>query len=190
MKTVILQPPILLPDAGRVLWRSGTPPSKAGAALLKRAREALSLAADAMKPIVALHTGESLPAPLEEHFAPHLGGTAGVTVMLATLGRDVDEGLGQLLAGGETLEAHMFNSAASEAVELLAAWAQMREASRHPGMDPTRRLAPGYIGVPLEVQPLVLGLFPELDVTCTESFYIVPSKTLTGVWGWVPRKAF
>lgn len=190
MKTMILKPPDLLPDADRVLWRSGTPPSRAGAHLMKCARDAISRLAGTMAPVVAVHNCKSLPAELEPHFDTHLGGALNATVMLATLGGGIDEELGGLMNGRETLKAHMFNSAASESVELLAAWAQMRIAAAHPGMDPTKRLAPGYCGIPLEVQSIVVGLFPGLGVTCNESFYLVPSKTMTGVWGWVLRKSF
>ncbi|GEM_PF-5967804 len=190
MTVMVLEPPRLLPDAARVLWRSGTPPSKAGRDLEKGAEEALSLLAETMMPSVGILTDKRLPAYLDEYFAPKLGKTGHVTVLMATLGHGIDEYLSLLLSRRETLKAHMFNSAASESVELLAAWAQMREASRHPGMDPTSRLAPGYYGVPLEAQPLIVGLFPGMGVTCTESCYLVPSKTLTGVWGWVLRKRF
>lgn len=145
---------------------------------------------ETMTPGVGTLSGKRLPARIEVHFAQHLGKTVDTTVLLASLGRGVDEHLGLLLSRRETLKAHMFNSAASESVELLAAWAQMLEASRHLGMDPTKRLAPGYNGVPLEAQPLIVGLFPGMGVTCTESHYLVPSKTLTGVWGWVLQKGF
>lgn len=188
MTAKFLKPPRLLPDTGRVLWRSGTPPSKAGHDLEKRAEEAVSMIAETMTPGVGILTGKRLPASIDEYFAPLLGKNGDVTVLLATLGQGVDEHLSLLLSRKETLKAHMYNSAASESVELLAAWAQMREASRHPGMDPTKRLAPGYRGVPLEAQPLIVGLFPGMGVTCTESHYLVPSKTLTGVLGWVLRK--
>ncbi|MFO7627186.1 MAG: hypothetical protein R6V62_08005 [Candidatus Fermentibacteraceae bacterium] len=188
MTATFLEPPRLLPDAGRVLWRAGTPPSKAGRDLEKSAQEAVSMIAETMTPGVGILTGKRLPTSMARYFAPHLGRMGNVTVLVATLGPGIDEHLGLLLSRRETLMAHMFNSAASESVELLAAWAQMREASRHPGMDPTKRLAPGYSGVPLEAQPLIVGLFPGLGVTCTESHYLVPSKTLTGVWGWVLRK--
>jgi len=190
MMVRVLQPPGPLPDVDRVLWRSGTPPSNAGRDLETRAQEAVSDLAGFMRPRVGILTGRRLPASIEGCFAHHLGGTGDVTVLLATLGQGVDDHIDLLLSRKETLKAHMFNSAASESVELLAAWAQMQEALAHPGMDPTKRLAPGYNGVPLEVQPLVVGLFPGLGVTCTESCYLVPSKTLTGVWGWVLRKGF
>lgn len=188
MRATVHEPPRLLPDAGRVLWRAGTPPSKAGRDLEKGAEEALSMLAETMTPRVGILTDKHLPAGMDVYFAARPGRTGDVTVMLATLGRAVDEHLDLLLSRRETLKAHMFNSAASESVELLAAWAQMREASRHPGMDHTKRLAPGYSGVPLEAQPLIVGLFPGMGVTCTESHYLVPSKTLTGVWGWVLQK--
>jgi hypothetical protein len=190
MRARVLEPPRLLPDAGRVLWRAGTPPSKAGGNLEKSAGEAISLLAETMTSRVGVFTDKRLPPSMEVYFATQLGQTVDVTVLLATLGREVDEHIGLLLRRRETLKAHMFNSAASESVELLVAWAQMHEASRHPGMDPTKRLAPGYSGVPLEAQPLIVGLFPGMGVTCTESHYLVPSKTLTGVWGWVLRQSF
>lgn len=190
MKATVHEAPRLLPDADRVLWRSGTPPSKAGRELEKSAEEAISMLSETMTPGVGTLSGIRLPASIEEFFAQQLGKTVDTTVLLASLGRVVDERLDLLLSRGEILKAHMYNSAASESVELLAAWAQMHEASRHPGMDPTKRFAPGYSGVPLEAQPLIVGLFPGMDVTCTESHYLVPSKTLTGVWGWVLRKGF
>ncbi len=179
-------PPV--PDVPRVLWRSGTPPSKAGARLERCAGEAIRQLSEVMRPQAQTFTGTRLPDVLEGCFGNGLEGASAVTVLIATLGRGVDERLDELLGAGLFLPAHMFDSAASEAVELLAAAVQLRSARCFPGMCPTARLAPGYRGVPLEVQASITGLFPGMGVACTENYYLVPAKTITGVWGWVRQK--
>lgn len=181
-----ISPP--LPDVGRVLWRAGTPASKAGVMIREAAEEGLALLERTMRPRAQSLTGEALPECLCGFFGTALEGARNVTVLMATLGREVDDRLEALLSSGQLLRAHMLNSAASEAVELLAAAAQLETGRDFPGMEPTARLAPGYGGVPLAVQARMVSLFPDMGVSCSESFYLLPSKTITGGWGWVRRR--
>jgi cobalamin-dependent methionine synthase I len=154
----------------------------------KRAAEALELLAKVVNPSAQALTGLILPGKLEDAFKEHLRGSVSWTILMATLGGETDECLKRLQMGGEHLAAHMFNAAASEAVELLAGNVHLRMAADMQGMNPTARFAPGYGSVPLSAQKNLVELFPGMGVECTDSFYMTPSKTMTAVWGWMRQK--
>ena len=185
MTRTVFRPDPPLPLPARILWRAGTPPSKAGEDMEKRAAEALELLAKVVKPSAQALTGLILPAKLEDAFGEHLRGSVSWTILMATLGAETDECLQSLQSRREHLAAHMFNAAASEAVELLAGSVHLRMASDMPGMNPTARFAPGYGNAPLSAQKHLVELFPGMGVECTDSFYMIPSKTMTAVWGWM-----
>lgn len=188
MTRTVFRPELPVPSVSRVLWRAGSPPSRAGEKIESGAREALELLTLEMKPAAQAITGLILPVQLEEAFGKHLRGTVSWTVFMATLGRSVDDRIARLQEDGSHLAAHMLNAAAGEAVEQLAASIHIRMVADLSGATSTARFAPGYGDIPLEAQRDVTGLFPGMDVECTESFYLVPSKTVTGVWGWVRRR--
>lgn len=187
MRRMVHMPGPHLPTVERVLWRAGTPPSKAGPLLGNAAGDAIALLSRTMRPEARSLSFGVLPEALRGAFAPALNGAGNVTVLVATLGREVDECLENLQSRGRMLEAHLFNSAASESVELLAAAARLEAGRLFPGMEPGARLAPGYGDVPLAVQARIVALFPGMGVKCSESFYLQPAKTITGVWEWVRR---
>lgn len=81
----------------------------------------------------------------------------------------------------------MFDSAAGEAVELPAVGERMDAGTVCPGVEPSAGVPPGT-GGPLEAQPLLIGLFPGLGISCTGGDNLLPQKTLTGEWGWALRQ--
>jgi len=176
---VLLTPPV--PSLKQILWRSGCPPDKAGEEVSRVGLEAVETlkkySPEAWCGAVLFQPDEA-PGFLEGLF-PGLQ----VAVMAATLGGKLDE----LLHGQADLEAFMLDSAASVAVESYMKMLQLALAELM-GMTPTKRLAPGYKGIPLSAQAEIIDMFPASGISCSGEFMLSPVKSMTGAVGWIPQK--
>ncbi len=182
MKT--LRPSLTVPEPSvdQVLWRSGCPAGKAGTILRKRASVAVSHLMSSLSlswcGAVFFH-----PSEVPEPFCGIWPGLP-VTLMAATLGKGVDD----IVSRSSELDGFMVDSAASIAVESYMKRLQ-RTLADHLGMEPTKRVAPGYGDMPLSLQKEIIAMFPDSGISCGESYMLSPVKSMTGVTGWVMPKS-
>lgn len=119
----------------------------------------------------------------------HLQGADYVTLMVATIGHQLEEEIAQSFASGDYTKGVILDAAGSDGVEKLAdeiTVALAAEAQKD-GFYLTPRFSPGYGDWPLSVQVRLLELLEAdlIGVTATESFMLQPQKTITAVVGWV-----
>lgn len=119
--------------------------------------------------------------------ARHLDGAIEVVLMAVTLGHGVDREL-RRLSLVDPLEQVIFDAAATAAVERLAdkTEARIRMESAERGLFCSWRFSPGYGDLPLGVQPDVLARLNasrRLGITCTPSYLMVPTKSVTAIVG-------
>jgi hypothetical protein len=125
-----------------------------------------------------LYSPDEVPGFLGSNFA-----SLPVTVMAASLGRELDE----LIHGPAGLENYMLDSAASVAVESYMKKMQLFLAGEMK-MLPTKRVAPGYGDIPLSAQAEIIDMFPDSGISCSSEFMLSPVKSMTGAVGWIQQK--
>lgn len=123
----------------------------------------------------------------------HLKGASLVVVFAVTLGLESERRL-QLLGSQRPLEASVYDAACSALVEQAADViddAIKREAARF-GLAGNQRFSCGYGDLPLDAQGDLLGTLDArrtLGITLTPSNLMVPSKSITAVFGLFPADA-
>jgi hypothetical protein len=117
----------------------------------------------------------------------HLENSKKVALFAATLGPAVDAKIREYMALRPS-DALALDAAASAAVEALADRVQeiISETPEANGLFLTARFSPGYGDLPLELQPKILGVLDaqkKIGLTCTDSFILVPKKSVTAFIG-------
>jgi hypothetical protein len=135
-----------------------------------------------------------------------LKGADGVSLVAATLGPGVEELTQRLFGREEYALATIVDAAGSALIHGLSEWVRKHltasaGGTAHAAADDDRRLAegmlparvtplygPGYGDWPIEDQIRLVDLAggPAIGLTCTETCYLVPQKSLVGVVGWLP----
>lgn len=119
--------------------------------------------------------------------AAHMEGAAGVALLSCTAGMASERAIARYQATSPT-EALFYNACASALVEACASRVEaevVAEASEA-GLRTNWRFSPGYGDAPLSMQPALLralGAPGRLAVSCTDSFLLVPSKSITAAIG-------
>lgn len=121
-----------------------------------------------------------------------LAGADAVSLVAATLGSGVDELIRDLFAQEEFALATIVDAAGSVLVHGLAEWVrgallrQAEAAGRAAGLTPL--YGPGYGDWPVEEQAALTSLAggDAIGLRCTETCYLVPQKSLVGLFGWLP----
>jgi len=117
-----------------------------------------------------------------------LSGCTLVSLLAVTLGPQVDDYIGDLLARGQYAAAAVADAVGSDAAEqaVMQLDDKLRQAAADLGFGLTRRFSPGYGDLPLEVQrDLLRSLAAEsIGVHLTKSNLMVPQKSITALLGW------
>lgn len=123
--------------------------------------------------------------------AAHCAAAREVVCFVATLGPALEACAGDLSDRGELLEALFLEAAGWLVLEdALRAFRETQRARlRSRGLRLGPRLGPGYLDWPLTEQPDLLALFDAgtLPVTLNAYGVMVPRKSLSGLFGVVPR---
>lgn len=117
--------------------------------------------------------------------AEHLDGCESCILLCATAGVKADE-LIRLKESENILLGVMTDALASAAAEAVCNAAEREIADRLPGRSLTWRFSPGYGDLPLDIQPQILDILDagkRAGVTCTDSFLLIPRKSVTAVIG-------
>lgn len=130
--------------------------------------------------------GTSLVLP-GESIAEHLRGARECAVMAATLGLANERAALQLKAKS-MLDAVVFGAAGSALVECVAdaCEAAVVESAAARGLRANWRFSPGYGDLPLSLQPeilRVLGAEKRLGLSCTPTYLLTPTKSVTALVG-------
>lgn len=103
-----------------------------------------------------------------------------------TLGEEADNGI-RRLEGEDFLEGYLLNAAASALIEgVQAKGRELIEAEAvKESLHLTKRFSPGYPGWDLPEQEILLSMLnaEEAGMRLTESFLMLPMKSLSGVYG-------
>lgn len=117
-----------------------------------------------------------------------LGDAAGVTLVAGTLGESMETLTRRLFAEEEYALATIVDAAGSALVHGLGLWAQA-QLTPPPDMTLTPLYGPGYGDWEITDQ-LALTVAAGADaigLTCTETCYLLPQKSLVGIIGWTAR---
>lgn len=119
--------------------------------------------------------------------ARHLAGAAHAYVLVLTLGPAIEERAQAMLAERLLVEGFLMDTAAWAALVVLGRLVRRRllAAERPEGRTVTHRMAPGFGDWPVADQPALLRVFGDapLPVRVTEVAWMVPSKSVSGVYG-------
>ena len=121
----------------------------------------------------------------------HLAGCEMVLCACLTLGAEVDKYL-ERLQRESMLSALLFDALANAAVERLRGLLEERAAADFPKLRPNWLFGIGYGDLPLALQRDVLRLTraeEELGLGCSESLMLIPTKSVTGFLGMLPKEA-
>ena len=114
-----------------------------------------------------------------------LSGCSRVILLCCTLGEAFDALL-RAAQARDMARAVMLDACGSAYVEAACSAAEEAIAARHPGQYLTDRFSPGYGDLPLSLQPQLLQALDaprRVGVTCTDSFLMIPAKSVTAVLG-------
>lgn len=131
-----------------------------------------------------LEDGNSLSGRLiTDHFAP----ASEVLVILCTIGSQLEEEVTRSMEK-ETLQALALDDYGSAAVEALAnsACRRFEEEGKSQHLNTSIPLSPGMEGWPVEIgQPQIFRILPsdEIDVRLTDSYLMIPRKSLSMIIG-------
>lgn len=117
----------------------------------------------------------------------HMKGAAGVALLSCTVGMASERAIARYQATSPT-EALFYSACASALVEACAnrVEAEVVAEASEAGLRTNWRFSPGYGDAPLSMQPSLLralGAPGRLAVSCTDSFLLVPSKSITAAIG-------
>jgi len=160
---------------------------------IRLAREAARPAAGVAYCAVSVSGGEvRTPLPggawRSRSLARLLDGVDGVSLVAATLGPGVEELTQSLFAQEEYALATIVDAAGSALIQGLGEWVRAELARGAGGAQFTPLYGPGYGDWPIEEQIALVGLAggPAIGLTCTETCYLQPQKSLVGLIGWLP----
>lgn len=124
----------------------------------------------------------------------YMRGAASAHLFVVTIGSDLEETATVLMEGGEQLHGYLLDRIGSFAVESLAAGLEgsLRKSYGRDGLSLSMRLSPGYCDWPVEAQAgldKAIG-FSRAGVTLTESFMMMPRKSISGIVGIGPKELF
>lgn len=163
---------------------------------IRLAREAARPAASVAYCAVSVSGGEvRTPLPgvswRSRSLARLLDGADGVSLVAATLGPGVEELTRDLFAREEYALATIVDAAGSALVRGLGEWLRAELGGSAGGAQPTPLYGPGYGDWPIEDQIALVRLAggPAIGLTCTETCYLRPQKSLVGLIGWLPAGA-
>lgn len=110
-----------------------------------------------------------------------------VVCFAATLGKEIDHQIEQLNGENRIVDAFIVDALGSVAAEQLVNSFHMEMEHRciEQGRGATLRFSPGYCDWPLTGQNFVFKLLPthKIGLRLTESFLMMPSKSVSGVFG-------
>jgi hypothetical protein len=174
------------------------------APILEAAREMIALAeklADPRFAFVARPIARVTPEGVELRGGPrfsgrcfetHLARAREAVCFVMTLGPALDERIAEMAEGDELLEALFLDTAGWLAIEDAVRAFRAHLATREPGracrLSP--RLAPGYQDWPLTEQAQLFSAFDgaPLPVRLSEYSVMTPKKSLSGLFGVIPRE--
>ena len=119
--------------------------------------------------------------------AEHLAGARGAALLSCTLGMASERAIARYQATSPT-DALFYNACAAALVEACAnaVEADIVRSAADVRLHTNWRFSPGYGDAPLSLQPAILralGAPGRLAVSCTDSFLLVPSKSITAAVG-------
>lgn len=122
--------------------------------------------------------------------AAHLKDAGRSALMAVTLGADMDKRI-RYLEVNQMTKALIMDACATAAVESVCdrVEAEIRELARKDGFAINFRYSPGYGDLPLAAQPGILTLLnaqKQIGLTCTDSFIMLPRKSVTAIIGLIP----
>ncbi len=115
----------------------------------------------------------------------HIKGSKAVSVILATLGHEVDDRISKLHEEGEELLSFFLDGLASEMVEYFVRMLDT-ELRRERGQGGPR-ISPGYGDLPLSLNDWIVEILngEEFGITCDPDTHIMlPRKTISAIIGW------
>ncbi len=117
----------------------------------------------------------------------HLSGCDRIILLAATAGEEIEQHVTKLFEEGEYNASVLLDAAATAAVEQIADAMEkaMRAQMMREGYVMRWRFSPGYGDWPLEQQPEMMRLThaEEIGITLSESFMLIPRKSITAVIG-------
>ena len=120
-----------------------------------------------------------------------LRGCAEAYALVLTVGAAIEERAQAMLEAHLLLEGFLMDTAAWAALIPLARGVrrQLLDQQRAAGGSVTHRLAPGFLDWSVAEQATLLGVFGStpLPVHVTDSSWMLPAKSISGVFGIVPR---
>lgn len=146
--------------------------------LLRMADEMLGLLKDLFEPRLSFKAIQG-----EEDLPPFLMGSVLKYVGAATLGPKLESKVKDLFDEGRPAEAYILDTAGSIAITKAGdiLWDEFRQEAAAQGFKKGLRRTPGCRGVDLETQKWIFERLadPELGITLTQSFMMVPRKSLS-----------
>lgn len=118
---------------------------------------------------------------------------SGVSLVAATLGPRIEETVRWLFDEQDYATATVVDATGSVLIHSLVRHAEelVGIAATLASCKPTTLFCPGYADWALQAQPLLVAQAggSEIGLTCSETCYLTPQKSLVGLIGWVPEGA-
>lgn len=119
----------------------------------------------------------------------HLRHSKKCAILASTLGVSVDNRI-RILGKTDITRAVILDSCATDAIESTCNMveSEIKEIARKEGFDINFRYSPGYGDLSIDVQPDILNILnteKKIGLTCTESFILLPRKSVTAIIGFV-----
>ena len=158
--------------------------------MVGRIGEAIEEVEKVARPLASVSTFAADEVPLElegRDIQDHLAGACQVVLVAATLGAGVDAELRRLKVCDPVGQV-LFDAAASAYIERVmdVLEADIRNQAQQEGLYCGWRFSPGYGDFPLSVQPRLLAVLDasrRLGITLSESYLMVPTKSVTAIIG-------
>ncbi|MCX5678670.1 MAG: hypothetical protein NTY76_06135 [Candidatus Omnitrophica bacterium] len=117
-----------------------------------------------------------------------------IYIFLVTIGPAIENEASRLMKTGESLSGYLLDRASSFAVESLADKLEnhLRKEYRSKDKSVSMRLSPGYCDWPIEEQAKFDRMldFSKIGVRLTESYMMIPQKSISGLIGIGPMGLF
>lgn len=119
----------------------------------------------------------------------HLNNSTKCVILATSIGVAVDNRI-RYLSKVETTKSIILDSCATEAIEGVCNKVEdeIREIAKKENLEINFRYSPGYGDFDLEIQPIILKLLnaeKTIGLTCTESYILLPRKSVTAIVGFV-----
>jgi len=139
------------------------------------------------KGAVFLEEGPEFKSP---KLAKTLKGCEEIVCYIATLGDDIEDEIKRLMNAKHLAEAYILDAMASVAADNMVATfhRQMKSDYENQGKQVTICFSPGYCDWPITDQKKLFSMFDsnELDVELTDSCFMQPRKSISGIFGITP----